>query len=191
MNPHAVAHGPCSATPLACARARHCATGRSPRRRARTRLDGPTVGKRAAAPIIWAGPARVRPLRLRLEGSPMACLCSKQLGSLLTTVSATLSTQALVPAMPAGLLAATVGVSGPTTTAHVSASAAATAAASAQATLTAKLAAMASFAAAAKASMGLNATAALSASAQAALQASLTANVQSLNASGPMLQAAG
>jgi SWI/SNF-related matrix-associated actin-dependent regulator 1 of chromatin subfamily A len=43
----------------------------------------------------------------------------------------------------------------------------------------------------AKASMGLNATTALSASARAALQASLTASVQSLNASGSMLQTAG
>ena len=98
--------GPCSATPVACARARRCATGRSPRRTGFgcPPSDGPTVGLGAAAPMIRPGLARVRPLCLRLEGSPMACLCSKQLGSLLTTVSATLSTQALVPAMPSGLL---------------------------------------------------------------------------------------
>ena len=85
MNPHAVAHGPCSATPVACPRARRCATGTSPRPPLRrpTSVDGPTVGRRAAAPMIRAGLARVRPLPFLLEGPPMACLCSLQLGSLL------------------------------------------------------------------------------------------------------------
>lgn len=143
--------------------------------------------RQAVAHIIPAGQGRVRPTRFRFEGSPMACLCSLQLGSLLNSLPSIPSTAGLVPSIPLPLVAAMSGIAMPAATATSSASMAA--AASAQAGLAANLAAMASFAAAAKAALGVNPTAALSASARAALQSSLAANVQSLNASGPVLQA--
>ena len=149
----------------------------------------PELAREAAAHIIRAGAARVRPPRLPCEGSPMACLCSLQLGSLLNSLPSIPSTAGLVPAIPLPVVVAMNGIGPPAVTAQPSASMAAAAAASAQAGLTANLAAMASFSTAAKAAMGVNLAAPLSASAHAGLQAALAANVQSLNASGPVLLA--